>query len=1451
MTQETKIARRSLDLGNNASCSSSRHAPVTPVPSPGTLAHFVRHQGESDENTTCKAQQLVAEGRSGISRHGLTSVAVVLDRLSAENVAARPSFAPAPSSKPRRLSDTETTPSARPDLLHGNHGKRPSDEAGVVSPLKRARLTPPDKVDASDADTEDAISPIFFSNSPRPRTPRSPSFDSPRATAPMTDRLRRSGGDDDDDDDENDENRTTRQWLPKGNVSSPAPPWSSEAANPKSRPSLPAHLQQLQDIGVVELLEQDERPTFIIDLANLANFNSPHLAILFANASLRASRGLLDRLSPDPADPDFSRFKAWALSFVRNSESADVSLPSWTYAGTSWTCSTLRRRYRFVSGNSAAVSATPSAPSPLAQASSVLDERARGPTPTRDPTTPRERSYSHTEYFGDAERDEDPRRAHSEPPDVTESAVATPTARPPALGATLTSVRASFDWTRIAITPELPEHIRFARSIDWASTPLGPIEQWPADLRVMSNMIMGSPHPAAMYWGPEYIAIYNDAYTSLAGQKHPGLMGARYREGWSEIWDTIETVFNSAWHTGQATMKQDDRIYMYRHGFLEETFFNWSVVPLVGGDGSVVALYNPAFENTKRKVNERRMFTLREVGERTALARDMKSFWGLVQKGLEYNELDVPFALIYSVFEDSESDVSSMHSASLSSAPQIMLEGSLGVPADHPAAVSNIDLRTSNEGFAPYMRETMVGAGTPGVLSREAGTLPSGLVDGLERRGVGDPCRTVVVLRVHPTTSVDAVVGFIVIGTNPRRPYDADYQLFVDLLSRQLATSMASVVLFEEEIKRGQRAARLAALDRQELSQQLHLRTQEVVEVEGKFTRVAVLAPVGIFIANDRGSIIYCNDMWWEISRHPRSLHSADTWMDSVRDEDRPGLEAVWKQLVDEKMAITHEFRFKFEREADGRRLDTWALLSAHPDKTDDGEGFRRIFGCITDISQQKWAVDFQKQRRDEAVELKRQQENFIDITSHEMRNPLSAILQCADEITNTIIAYRRGAPSATDLGTVLESCLEASSTISLCANHQGRIANDILTLSKLDSQLLLVTPVDSQPIAVVQGVLKMFETELNANDIRGGFRIEKSYHDLAIDWVKLDPSRLGQVLINLMTNAIKFTQSCETRSIVVSLGATLDHHEGDSGVSYFPADRTGRDPTDEPGWGSGPKINLHVAVTDTGPGLDVQEKAMLFQRFSQASPRTHVQYGGSGLGLFISRILTELQGGQIGVVSETGGGSTFAFYIRSRVVRRSQWLPSVAMPPPRSPSRQITGPADSSSPAMAAYSTWTSQPPSPISSTSELAASSSQRANPSPARDPNAPPPLDILIVEDNLVNQRVLQRQLHRLGNNTHVANHGGEALESLRRSPFWSPDRRQPPMAEFAAADINISVVLMDLEMPVMDGLTCARKIRELERDGTIVRHVPIIAVTAYARPEQIDNAKAAGIVRTCST
>ena len=135
-------------------------------------------------------------------------------------------------------------------------------------------------------------------------------------------------------------------------------------------------------------------------------------------------------------------------------------------------------------------------------------------------------------------------------------------------------------------------------------------------------------------------------------------------------------------------------------------------------------------------------------------------------------------------------------------------------------------------------------------------------------------------------------------------------------------------------------------------------------------------------------------------------------------------------------------------------------------------------------------------------------------------------------------------------------------------------------------------------------------------------------------------------------------------------------------------------------------------------------------------------------------------------------------------------------------------------------------------------------------------PPNFQVLLVEDNLINRRdlahafqhirtdhklekVLSKQLQKAGCTVHVANHGQEALEFLQRSNVW----RNNPGGEV------IDVVLMDLEMPVMDGLTCARRIRELQGQSTLIRHVPLIAVTANARMEQVETSMAAGMVR-CS-
>lgn len=1309
---------------------------------------------------------------------------------------------------------------------------------------------------------------------------------------------------------------------------------------------------------MIELLDQDDRPTFVLDLATPRGTSSTGFPfpILHANPALRVAEGLLDAISTEPTDnPEaaeaLANFKNWALANPSRSQEAIniASLPSFTFAGVSWSASTLRRRFRVVR---AQCSWNPASSLP-----------ALSPGLKQTATMPRSSSFALTMGSDEPVPDDDL------PPVVT-TPVDEPSISPftdeelPGSGYFPENVRAplpplredilmhytdafslespnkivkeekpSFDWTRIPVTTDMPAHFRFARSVDWASTPLGPIEDWSDDLRAMSNMVMASPHPAALYWGPQFVVIYNEAYVVMAGKKHPKLMGQKYGDAWTEIWDGVGPAFENACRSGQATMKHEDLVFMNRHGFLEEAWFSWSIVPLVGSDGSIVGLYNPAVEDTQRKITERRMHTLRQVGVQIATSRDLKMFWNRVTKGLAFNELDVPFALIYSVGDDSESEVSSQKSGNIAPrAPRIVLEGAIGTPENHPVAIKYLDLSHSDEGFAPYLKQSM-SRRAPIVLRKEDGTFPEHLVEGLMWRGYGDPSHTIVIFPVHPTTATESVVGFVVLATNPRRPFNEDFELFIQLLSRQLDTSTASIILFEEEIKKGQRAAKMAALDRQELAKLLDIRTQEAEESEYKFTRMAEFAPVGMFIADSEGQMSYCNDTWWELSRHPRSEENIHMWMQSVREEDRPGVEAVWKKLITDKVTVTHEFRFKYTREQNGHAMDAWVILSAFPERNDAGGGIKCIFGSITDISQQKWAENVQIQRREEAMELKRQQENFIDITSHEMRNPLSAILQCADEIVESLQEYRKNQDkdrAGQNINEILDNCIEAAATVSLCAGHQKRIVDDVLTLSKLDSKMLLVTPVDVKPVDVVQQVMKMFEPELNSNEITAEFKIQQSFRDLNVDWVKLDPSRLMQVLINLMTNSIKFTQSCAERKIVVTLGASKDmvlpivsqshsdmrplavSHPPVGGVSFFPRKREDEDQlTSKPGWGEGERINLHFAVTDTGQGLGADEMSALFQRFSQASPRTHVKYGGSGLGLFISRILTELQGGQIGVTSEKGYGSTFAFYIRSRksdgpsdtnVARKTgEHIRKLTAAPPDAakvilatsnttatmmstlpPSTVSTAPsrlpASTMPQAPGSFSTSThnistgdltqsSYVPSPIITQGTSIFSSANQINQLDRA--TASISRDILVVEDNIVNQKVLKKQLSNAGHKARVANHGGEALDIIKHSRYWNGSPPPPTTASprrgsenpldranltpgtsgmgTSGADnrLNISVILMDLEMPVMDGMTCARQIRELEASGTIGVHFPIIAVTAYARPEQIEDAKKAGI------
>jgi signal transduction histidine kinase len=224
------------------------------------------------------------------------------------------------------------------------------------------------------------------------------------------------------------------------------------------------------------------------------------------------------------------------------------------------------------------------------------------------------------------------------------------------------------------------------------------------------------------------------------------------------------------------------------------------------------------------------------------------------------------------------------------------------------------------------------------------------------------------------------------------------------------------------------------------------------------------------------------------------------------------------------------------------------------------------------------------------------------------MRNPLSAIIQCADTVMTSLARARdelTKVPSGTQLmAELIDSDMDAMETIVLCAQHQKRIIDDVLTLSKLDSSMLLITPVDFQPLHLTRDVLKMFEGEAKKHAINMQLHVDESYQSWKINWVRLDPSRLTQVLVNILGNAIKFTQTSSERRIVVTIGASgRKPVDSNLGIEYIPVQTTAGakfEADDEAESVSSEEVFLWHSVLDTGRGLSAEEKLQLFKRFGQ-----------------------------------------------------------------------------------------------------------------------------------------------------------------------------------------------------------------------------------------------------------
>ena len=345
----------------------------------------------------------------------------------------------------------------------------------------------------------------------------------------------------------------------------------------------------------------------------------------------------------------------------------------------------------------------------------------------------------------------------------------------------------------------------------------------------------------------------------------------------------------------------------------------------------------------------------------------------------------------------------------------------------------------------------------------------------------------------------------------------------------------------------------------------------------------------------------------------------------------------------------------------------------------------------------------------------------FLATMSHEIRTPLNGVLGMAQ------------AMAVDKLSAVQKERLEV---IRQSGEALLAILNDVLDLSKIEAGRFELEQVEFDLGELMKGAHSAFTALAN----RKGLSFDLTVDEAAKGVYRGDPTRVRQILYNLISNALKFTEHGEVRVTAAR--------------------------TDE---------GLALMVADTGPGIATDQIATLFDKFTQADVSTTRRYGGTGLGLAICRELAQAMGGEVGAESQVGEGTRFL--VKLPLAKVGEALSSAFAPPPTPPAALESG-----------------------------------------------LPRVRVLAAEDNSVNQLVLKTLLHQIGVEPLVVDNGQEAVQA------WK--------------DAGWDVILMDMQMPVMDGLSAARAIRQAEADMGRAR-TPIIALTANAMSHQIQQCLAAGM------
>ena len=314
------------------------------------------------------------------------------------------------------------------------------------------------------------------------------------------------------------------------------------------------------------------------------------------------------------------------------------------------------------------------------------------------------------------------------------------------------------------------------RAHDWAATPLGPVETWPQSLRSAVSILLPSRAQIVLFWGSELITLYNDAYAPVLGAKHPWALGRPAHECWHEVWHVLGPLFEGVVSTGEAFWAKEHPFFLHRQGFLEETYFDVSYDPVRIEDGSVGGIFCIVSEQTGRVLGERRLHTLRELGTRTATAKNVAEVCWEAAAALALDPADMPYSLLY-LFD--------------AQTGRAELIGRGGVALEALACPHEIVLADC-EALAAACEGRVIEVETAVFVSQAPETAAEHVL-------------------VLPITLGTQAVGALVAGVSRFLRLAGDYRDFFDLAAARIAAAIANARAYEEERRR---AEVLAELDR-------------------------------------------------------------------------------------------------------------------------------------------------------------------------------------------------------------------------------------------------------------------------------------------------------------------------------------------------------------------------------------------------------------------------------------------------------------------------------------------------------------------------------------------------------------------------------------------------------------------------------------------------------------